>query len=417
MSASVKVVLHTKVYSDGTQAVMLQCISSGPAGKTFKRRTLCKVKAHQFDKKTSRVIKHPNILILNASIAEAFNRAELKLTTAKMQGRKIDPEQIIATDGATSSGAGFLLSHGKSYVERCSQKGQIHTAEKYQGHLARLAQYLGKDKAGQQRDIHMDEVDENWILGFSVWLRANGTKSDNTLHRRMAFMTTLFNDARRRSLTTADPLAFLEFKEQRVRKPKLTITQLEAIEGLDLSGRVADARNTFMLQFYAYGTRISDALTWKKADIRREGTTWYLAYTSMKTGDLIDVRLNEKARALVSHYLATVPGPYLLPWLAKYEPVPGRSEQENRQKLFQQIESKTEMINVQLKGIAKLASLELNLTTHIARHTFANLADSRISDKRKISAALGHSKFSTTEVYLAELRQSDVNDAMEAVWE
>jgi hypothetical protein len=81
------------------------------------------------------------------------------------------------------------------------------------------------------------------------------------MHRRMAFITTLFNDARKRGFTKSAPLVFLEFKEQMVRKPKLTVEQLEALEQLDLDGRLNDARNTFMLQFFAYGTRISDALS------------------------------------------------------------------------------------------------------------------------------------------------------------
>jgi site-specific recombinase XerD len=416
MSASVKIILHTKKYSDGTQPVMLQCIVTGSSKTVWKRRTLCKVKPAQFDKKAGRVIKHPNLLVLNAHIVDAFNQAEAKLHQALREGRPIDPAQIIATGVATVNKAAYLLAHGQAYIERCRQKEQFHTADKYGSHLTRLAEYLGNDSAGEQIDVHLDDIDEAWILAFSVWLKDHGTKSANTLHRRMAFVTTLFRDARRRGLTQADPMAFLEFKEQRVRKPKLTPEQLSTLEALELEGRENDARNTFLLQFFAYGSRISDALSWQKSDVRQESGVWYLSYTSMKTGDLIDVRLNPKAQALIERYLASVPGKFLLPWLAGYEPVPGWSERQNREQLIKQIESKTQLVNVELKKVAKKAGFTLNLSTHIARHTFASIADSRIADKRKLSAALGHSKFSTTEGYLAQLRHSDVNDAMEEVW-
>ena len=73
-------------------------------------------------------------------------------------------------------------------------------------------------------------------------------------------------------------------------------------------------------------------------------------------------------------------------------------------------------MNKALKRIAQKAGIDINLSTHMARHSFANLADERVADKRKIYAALGQSKFSTTEIYLKELRQSDVNDAMDAVF-
>jgi integrase len=180
--------------------------------------------------------------------------------------------------------------------------------------------------------------------------------------------------------------------------------------------REHDARNTFLLQFYAYGSRISDALTWKKTDVRKEGDLWYLSYTSMKTGTLVDVRLNAKAKELVAYYLVTVPGPFLLPWLAKFEYIPSLTDQQNRERLIKQVESKTSIVNGQLKEVASKAGLEIHLTTHIARHTFATLADQVVTDKRKISAALGQARFATTEIYLAELRQDDVNDAMDVLW-
>jgi integrase len=74
-------------------------------------------------------------------------------------------------------------------------------------------------------------------------------------------------------------------------------------------------------------------------------------------------------------------------------------------------------MDVQLNEIAKLAGISVHLTTHVAHHTFARLADSRVANKRKISAALGHSKFSTTEVYLEQLRMSDLDDDMAVVYE
>ncbi|WP_460962970.1 tyrosine-type recombinase/integrase [Spirosoma litoris] len=416
MAISLKIILHTKKYGDGTQPVMLQCIQSSPTGNVWKRRMLCKVKPAQFDKAIGRIKNHPNKTFLNAKITEAYNEAEQRLLKAEASGQKIDPAYLIATGEAVVKAEGNLLLHGENYIARCQQKGQYHTALKYKGHVNKLAEYLGKNKDKEQVDIHMDEVTEDWILKWSIWLKNNGTKSANSLHRRMAFITTLFNDARKRGLTKSDPMAFLEFKEQRVRKPKLSFEQIEAMEQISLIGGIEHARNTFLLQFYAYGTRISDALNWKKTDIEKDGDTWYLRYTSMKTGELVDVRLNPKAKELVSHYLDSVPGDFLLPWLSKFVNNPILSDQQNKERLIELIEAKTTLVNKYLKQVATKLNFNLKLTTHIARHTFATLADSRVTDKRKISAALGHSKFSTTEVYLEELRQADVNDAMDGIW-
>lgn len=74
------------------------------------------------------------------------------------------------------------------------------------------------------------------------------------------------------------------------------------------------------------------------------------------------------------------------------------------------------MINESLKTIERTLGLGIRLTTHVARHTFAHLADRAIGDPRAVSAALGHTNFSTTEVYLADLNADQINDVLKKLW-
>ncbi|UFH54693.1 site-specific integrase [Spirosoma sp. KNUC1025] len=417
MAFSLKITLHAKKYSDGTQAVMLQFYTKLTGGRVLKRRTICRVKASQFDRSSGRVKNHPNQILFNSLITQAFQAAEARILTAELEGRPINPDRILALPEANFTPAGMLLAYTKAYIHRCGLKNMHHTAEKYTSHFVRLAQFLGTDKTGQQIDMHMEDVTEDWVLQWANWLRSNGSKSANTIHRRMAFLNTVFTDARKRGIIKSDPMAFLAFKSTKVRKPKLTPDQLASLKAMKLEGREADARNTFLLQFFAYGSRISDALNWKKTDVHQQDDGWYLEYVSIKTQDLISVRLNRQAVDLVQSYLQTVPGEFLLPWLSKFNPIPTLTEPQNKARLLKEISSKTAMVNLQLKILSQRLDFPFRITTHIARHTFATMADSRVTDKRKISAALGHSRFATTETYLADLRQSDVNDAMEAVWQ
>jgi len=240
------------------------------------------------------------------------------------------------------------------------------------------------------------------------------------MHRRMGFISSLFNDARKRGFTQADPMAFLNFKEPKVKKNKLNIAQIKQLENIELlpgyQGRLIDARNTFLLQFYAHGTRVSDVLNWKKENIIRQQDGVYLVYISRKTGTPMAIRLNPRAVIIVDYYLATVPGPFLLPWLCKFREKPNLTVQDNQYRLLDEIGSKTAMINENLKIIASELKLGVKLTTHVARHSFAAIADRLITDKRILSAALGHTKFSTTEIYLADLNSDQINDAIEKLW-
>jgi hypothetical protein len=129
---------------------------------------LCKVKPTQFDKSIGRVKNHPNKTFLSAKLTEAYNEAEQRLLKAESDGRIIDTAYIVAKGVAVASTTGGLLAHAWNYVERCKQKGKYHTALKYSGHVNKLADYLGKTKDGEQIDIHMDDVDEKWMLSLSV---------------------------------------------------------------------------------------------------------------------------------------------------------------------------------------------------------------------------------------------------------
>jgi integrase len=420
MSICLRVILHTKKYTDGTHSVVLECYQSLKGNNTLKRLIICKVKPDQFDQETKRVINHPNESLLNALISKLHHDAETRLYTLKLHQKPVTVAAILDFETPLPHQQAMLLASGRRYVERCRLKGQLHTAEKYGGHLAKLSEYLGKNPDGSRKDVHLDDVTEEWILQWVTWLRNNGTKSAITLHRRMGFISTLFIDARKRGLTKVDPMAFLVFKEPKVHKSKLTHAQLLEVEKASLAagyrGRLLDARNTFMLQFYAHGSRISDALTWKKENIVRRHDGVYLVYTTRKTEAPMSIRLNPRAVALVEHYLATTSGPFLLPWLSRFRDKPYLTSQQNEQRLLDQISSKTAMVNANLKEIEAILGLGVKLTTHVARHSFASLADRLLSDTRIVSAALGHTNFATTEVYLADLNSDQINEAMNKFW-
>ena len=74
------------------------------------------------------------------------------------------------------------------------------------------------------------------------------------------------------------------------------------------------------------------------------------------------------------------------------------------------VKSITANINMKLKRIAKRAGINKNVRTHIARHSFANILDSRNVDIAVIQALLGHSSRAMTEKYLKRVRQSAVLD-------
>lgn len=113
---------------------------------------------------------------------------------------------------------------------------------------------------------------------------------------------------------------------------------------------------------------------------------------------------------LVPEALATIEkykdnnSPYVLPFM--------KLDSDSDPKRFQKaIESKTVMINNSLKVIAKLCGIDKKLTSHVARHTFAYLADKSGLGSKRIQDLLLHSDLKTTERYINELNNSDTLDS------
>lgn len=382
---------------------MLQLIYDTVAGRQFRRKTLCKIESKFWNGKRVKS-SHPNAVALNQTISTGYHQAEERLLDLQRKKLPITGENVFEEQRDQTG----LIAAAEIYIERMRGRGSYHSAEKYTSHVNRIRQFQ------KGVDIGLDEVTEDWVLRFSRWLKENHVKSDNTLKKRMQFLGTIFTDARKRGLTGNDPLKLLEFPKTQVRKPRLTPAQIATLESIELAYPLSLVRDTFLLQFYLYGSRISDVLLLRPQDVQR-GEVWRIEYTSLKTSDIISVPLRGKSRQIVEHYYDPK-RPYLLPWMKKV-PTPDLTAEEKTKLIGDEVESRSAQINLQLKELASKAEIPVHLTTHVARHTFARLADGKVADKRKISAALGHSKFSTTEAYLEDLRMSDLDEDMAGVYE
>lgn len=69
-------------------------------------------------------------------------------------------------------------------------------------------------------------------------------------------------------------------------------------------------------------------------------------------------------------------------------------------------------INKELKVLADELEIDANLTTYVARHTFATVLRRSNVDIGIISEALGHTELSTTQIYLDSFDNEQVDAAM-----
>lgn len=132
-----------------------------------------------------------------------------------------------------------------------------------------------------------------------------------------------------------------------------------------------------------------------------------LTYHRHKTGSKITLPLTSEAIELVKKYnhYSSKTG-YLFPILDKNK-YKTKLQQHNR------IRKALACINKSLKQIASMIGLDINLTTYVARHSYATILKKSGVNVALISETLGHTDLKTTQIYLDSFDNEQIAGAME----
>ena len=154
------------------------------------------------------------------------------------------------------------------------------------------------------------------------------------------------------------------------------------------------------MQVYTAGSRISDIilLTW---DNIRGGRA---DFTQIKSNTHQDIQLPQAALDIIALYRKEGRG-YVFPYLESEN----TSTKKLRGEALDRVRAK---INKQLREIQSMTGIQKHLTSHVARHTFADLARKEGVPVYLISKALGHKSLKQTEAYLASFDTKGVDDML-----
>ncbi len=283
--------------------------------------------------------------------------------------------------------------NAEMYLEELRSRSQ-HSYDSANSRLRKIMEYSGVE------DFRISEIDDTWIKGFKAFCKKKGN-SHNTINYALKFIVRIGSYAGVKIKTT---ISF-----DKTYKEKLTPEELLRFSIVDSKDGTHEwhAKNTFMLQFYFRGMRIGDLLLLKKSNFKNDR----LIYDSSKTNEDYSIKIIEPCREILNLYTDTQ-GVYLLPWI--------RTTSTDKEVLSKEVKNRTAVINWHLKEIAKKSkpAITKNITTHIARHTFAAIADKKLNrDVKAIQSLLGHGNRKMTEIYLGELRKTDeLDDAADLVF-
>lgn len=343
-----------------------------------------------------------------------------------------------------------LLAFGREAMRGYEQRGQVASAVRYHAVLAKLASFvrLTTGRAELPFEAVTPTLLRHWADHLAQRPPAGHGNAPNTVAKNLRAVRALLYQAIREGHLGQEknPFFHVKVRERPAHKRRLSTEELARLVALDLSkvacpigqGRVGSprrdaeyrggltlTRDAFLFALYAAGMRFGDVATLAWGQLRTEGGELRVAYTMAKTDGRASVLVVGPAAAVLDRYRHREGAKrYVFPFLDGKEGIAdgaAAGDPEAAKRLMRAISSRNAQANARLKALARIADVldergEPDLSFHVARHSFADLARRNGWDLYSISKALRHSGLKTTERYLAGFDADALDEKMRGLF-
>ena len=287
-----------------------------------------------------------------------------------------------------------FMHHMLDIVGELKRLDRVRTSETYMSALNSFMRFR------QGRDIMLNRFTPEVAIRYEAWLKSENV-SMNTVSFYMRILRAAYNRAVEKGLTKQQyPFKSVYTGIGKTVKRAVSLREIRRIKELDLSSRPAldFARDMFLFSFYTRGMSFIDMAYLKKDDLNN-GT---LSYRRHKTGQVLHVRWEKCMQHIINKYPENMSS-YLLPIIHHDEGA--RRQYQNAMRL----------VNNKLKHVAVLAGMPARLTMYVSRHSWASIAYAKHIPLSVISGGMGHGNEATTQIYLASLDTSAIDNANELI--
>ena len=284
-----------------------------------------------------------------------------------------------------SSLCGFIYG----IIAQLKRLGRVRTSETY---LATLRSFM---TFREGKDIPLEGITSDLMLLYEAWLKARDVRI-NTISFYMRILRAVYNRAVEKSLVPqSNPFRHVYTGIDKTVKRAVPVKVVKALKDMDLSlkPKLEFARDLFLFSFYTRGMSFVDMAFLKKTDLQQG----VLTYRRRKTGQQLTIRWEKCMEDIVGRY-RTEETEYLLPIIT--------CQNDERR----QYTNALHLENNRLKKLSEALGLQRPLTMYVARHSWASTAKAKNVPLSVISEGMGHDSEATTQVYLASLETSVVDE-------
>lgn len=296
----------------------------------------------------------------------------------------------------------FWQTYMEQEIELLNRRGKTVTARHYASTCNSFSQFLDERNGPDACDLRFDEIDESLLRQFEAGLFEKKL-AVNTVSFYFRILRALWNKAANDGIIEKgnSPFDNISHREEKTKKRAVEENIIRKLEELQQPGvldqSLALACDLFLFCYYARGMSFVDLAHLTRNNIRGKK----LIYKRRKTGQELQIELLPEMLKLIEKYAGCSAAGHLFPVLQSENPT------------TREYESALRLQNKRLKKLSHIVGAKL--TTHVARHSWASIANQKGIALEDISECLGHSSLKVTRIYIMLLDNSRLDKANKIV--
>lgn len=330
---------------------------------------------------SGKVVRHPDANQINKHL-DAFknkiNSAYSELYIARQDITLEAIRAIVLGEPATPKHTllAVAIEHDVHFKSMLGIKYSQGSYKNYKTTLKYLQEFVPAYSG--KADIPLSAVNYKFCEAFFSYLTTKKDCRNNGANKQLQRLKKIVNYAIKLGYIQTNPMATYSLEFVPVNKVALTLAEIEKLGGLELQRQTLEqVRDVFLMQCYTGLSYADIKLLGQKHLSQAENGTYWIHMERQKTKVSFAIPLLPQALIILQKYM-----------LEKRSDAPLLPVLSNQK------------MNENLKLIQELAGISKNLTTHLARHSFAtSVALSNGVPIETVSRMLGHTKLSTTQVY------------------
>ena len=303
-----------------------------------------------------------------------------------------------------------FYTYAEKFIENKKAQGAIRGAKNVKVIVNKVKDYDGS------QSLPLKAIDLDFLNGLQAHLKNKYKNASNTIRKNFRHLRRILDMARKEKYLSANPFDEFDMPAyQKSEKSALTVEQIRDLENLTLKkgSSLWHTRHYFMFSFYNAGIRFGDLCKLKRENIKDGRLKYLMSKTrNNRQPKWKNIKLLPQALEILEafEWKDKEDDEYLFPILDTSKKLDDPAVFESDK------QGKNALVNKNLKKLAKKAEIDINLSTHIARHSFANFALKQGMSPYAISKALAHSDLKTTEHYLKSFDEEILDSEMEELF-